>query len=326
LFTTLHFVEGKQGKESFTTVDIGLTAVWLYFPGLRSLCRYFFVHACLASIYLMYHKFVFLMKSRLPAILFCLLIAACLVIACSRSKTNASAKVRQDKRVLIFTKTAADSYRHASIEPGKMAVKKLCEENGYVADTTENSAFFTDEKLKQYSALIFISSNKNVFSDEQKAAFQRYIRAGGGFVGIHAATGTEREWPWYGKLIGAVFAWHPPLQNAMIDIVDQTHPATKDLPKRWQRYDEWYFFRDINPDIKVLATLDTTTFKSDRHTANYPFAWYHEFEGGRSFYTAGGHNAEDYSDALFLKHILGGIQYAVGNNYELDYTKAAAYK
>jgi type 1 glutamine amidotransferase len=266
------------------------------------------------------------MKHTPSAIFLLLLLSICLIIACSKPKMAASAKVRQEKRVLIFTKTAADSYRHASIEPAKIAVKKLCEQNGYQADTTENSDYFTDEKLKQYSALVFISSNKNVFTDEQKAAFQRYIRAGGGFIGIHAATGTEREWEWYGKLVGAVFVWHPPIQTGTIDVIDQTHPATKDLPKRWERYDEWYFFRNINPDIKVLATLDTTTFKSERHTANYPFAWYHEFEGGRSFYTAGGHTAEDYSNPVFLKHIWGGIKYSIGNNYELDYTKASAYK
>jgi type 1 glutamine amidotransferase len=265
------------------------------------------------------------MKHLHPVIVF-LLISVCFMISCSRPKTDASVKVRQEKRVLIFTKTATGSYRHASIDPGKVAVKKLCEANGYVADTTENSDYFTDEKLKQYSALVFLSTNQDVFNTEQEAALQRYIRAGGGFVGIHAATGAEREWPWYWQLIGGSFVWHTPQQTAVIDLVDDSHPATKDLPKRWTRYDEWYFFRDMNPHIKVLATLDSATYKSDRHPANYPFAWYHEFEGGRSFYTAGGHNSEDFADAFFLKHILGGIQYAIGNNYELDYTKASAYK
>jgi cytochrome c len=253
---------------------------------------------------------------------------AALLISCGRTKTSSTAqgKIRPEKRVLIFTKTDPQSYRHKSIEPAKIAIKKLCEENGFIADTTENADYFTDARLKQYSALVFVSSNKNVFNAEQKNALQRYIWAGGGFVGVHAATGTEREWPWFGKLVGAVFEWHPPQQSGTIDIVDATHPATQHLPKRWNRYDEWYFFRNINPDIKILATLDTSTFKSDRHTANYPFAWYHEFEGGRSFYTAGGHNDADYTDPLFLKHILGGIIYAIGNNYELDYSKAAAYQ
>lgn len=255
------------------------------------------------------------------------LMAISLCVSCTtRTSSSAKAKQRSEKRVLIFTKTAPGSYRHASIEPGKAAIKLLCEQNGYMADTTEDASLFTDETLKQYSALVFLSSNKDVFNAEQKVALQRYIHAGGGFVGIHAATGTEREWPWFGKLVGAVFVWHPPLQTGTINIIDNTHPSTKDLPKQWVRKDEWYFFRDFNPNLKVLATLDSSTFKSERHPDNYPFAWYHEFEGGRAFYTAGGHNAEDYSDALFLKHILGGIQYAIGNNYELNYTKAAAYK
>ena len=110
----------------------------------------------------------------------------------------------------------------------------------------------------------------------------------------------------------------------MIDITDPKHPSTQGLPRRWQRYDEWYLFHDMNPDIKVVATLDSTTYKSDRHPNHYPFAWYHAFEGGRSWYTAGGHNSSDFADPLFLKHILGGIIYAIGDNRELDYRKATA--
>jgi type 1 glutamine amidotransferase len=260
-------------------------------------------------------------------ILIIIVFAACFSFSCSKTKTIAAqAKVRTEKKVLIFSKTAPGAYRHASIGPGKIAVKKLCEANGIAADTTEDATYFTDERLKQYSALVFLSSNQDVFNAEQEAALQRYIWAGGGIMGIHIATGTERDWPWFNRLIGATFVWHPPIQNGTIEVIDSSHPSTKDLPKRWNRYDEWYFFRDINPDIKVLATLDTTTFKSERHTANYPFAWYHEFEGGRSFYTAGGHSDQDYADETFMKHILGGITYAIGNNYELDYAKAAAVK
>ncbi len=216
------------------------------------------------------------------------------------------------KQILLFTKTAPGSYRHESIGPGKLAVWKLCQENGIAIDSTENSALFTDANLKKYDAIVFLSANQDVFNAEQEQAFQRYIRAGGGFAGIHAASGVEREWPWYAQLLGGAFVWHTPQQDAIIEIADANHPSTKELPKRWQRYDEWYFFRDMNPNIHVVATLDTTTFKSDRHTAHYPYAWYHEFEGGRSWYTAGGHNASDFADPVFLKHILGGIQYAIG--------------
>jgi type 1 glutamine amidotransferase len=254
-------------------------------------------------------------------LLLCLLAS----ISCQNTKPGRhKAKVRSEKRILLFTKTAPGSYRHESIGPGKLAVMKNCQEIGIQVDTCENSDWFTDPVLKKYSALVFLSTNQDVFNSEQEAALQRYIRAGGGFAGIHAASGVERDWPWFGKMLGGVFSWHTPQQNAVIDITDPKHPSTEGLPSRWPRYDEWYFFRDLNPGIKVVATLDSITYKSDRHPANYPFAWYQEFEGGRSWYTAGGHNSSDFADPLFLKHILGGINYAIGDNRELDYAKVPA--
>jgi type 1 glutamine amidotransferase/predicted dehydrogenase len=246
-----------------------------------------------------------------------------LLILCTTAVS--AQKTRTTKRVLIFTKNAAGAYRHASIEAGREAVKILCEKNGMQVDTSENADLFTDASLKKYSALVFLSANQDIFNAEQEAAFQRYIWSGGGFVGIHAASGVERKWLWYSKLLGGTFVWHTPQQHAIIKIMDPNHPSTKHLPKRWKRWDEWYFFGKPNPDVTVVAALDTTTFKSDRHTQDYPFAWYHEFEGGRSFYTAGGHNDADFKDKLFLKHILGGIQYAVGKNEELNYANVKKY-
>jgi type 1 glutamine amidotransferase/predicted dehydrogenase len=231
-------------------------------------------------------------------------------------------KTRTSKRVLIFTKNALGAYRHASIEAGRTAVKLICEKNGIEIDTSENADLFTDNSLKKYSAIVFLSANQDIFNAEQEAAFQRYIWSGGGFVGVHAASGVERNWLWFSQLLGGTFVWHTPEQNAIVKIIDRKHPSTKHLPKRWKHWDEWYYFGKPNPNVHVVAALDTTTFKSDRHTQNYPFAWYQEFEGGRSFYTAGGHNIADYSDELFLKHILGGINYAIGKNEELNYENA----
>ncbi len=231
-------------------------------------------------------------------------------------------KTRTTKRVLIFTKNALGAYRHASIEAGRTAVKAICEKNGIQIDTSENADLFNDNTLKQYSTIVFLSANQDIFNAEQEAAFQRYIWSGGGFVGVHAASGVERKWLWYSQLLGGTFVWHTPEQNAIVQIIDPNHPSTKHMPARWKHWDEWYYFGKPNPNVHVVAALDTTTFKSDRHTQNYPFAWYQEFEGGRSFYTAGGHNISDYSDDIFLKHILGGINYAIGNNYELNYENA----
>jgi type 1 glutamine amidotransferase/predicted dehydrogenase len=228
-------------------------------------------------------------------------------------------KVRTTKRVLIFTKNPTWAYRHASIEAGREAVKKICETKGIQVDTSEDATLFTDKTLTQYSAIVFLSANQDVFDADQEAAFQRYIRAGGGCVGVHAATGMERNWKWFSDMMGATFVWHTPQQFAMVDVVDAKHPSTKNMPKRWKHWDEIYYFGKPNPNLKVLMTLDTTTFKSERHTKNYPFSWYQDFEGGRSFYTAGGHNDADFADPVFLNHILGGIEYAIGKNQELNY-------
>jgi uncharacterized protein len=209
----------------------------------------------------------------IPSVLLAFVLLFSLLIACNtRPGAVRKTKARPEKRVLLFTKTAPGSYRHQSIEAGIAAVQQLGQENGFLVDATEDSAFFTDDNLSHYSALIFLSSNQDVLNAEQELAFQRYIRAGGGFVGIHIASGTERDWPWFGRMIGGVFVWHPPLQPGVINIVNATHPATKGLPARWQRTDEWYLFRDLNPDVQVLATLDSATFSSERHPDNYPFA------------------------------------------------------
>lgn len=234
-------------------------------------------------------------------------------------------KTMPAKKVLIFTKNAAWAYRHQSIDVGEKAVKTMCEKYGIKADTSENASLFKDDILKNYSAIVFLSANQDVFDADQEAALQRYVRAGGGIVGIHAATGMERNWKWFSQLMGGTFVWHTPQQNAIVKVTDPNHPSTKHMPKEWKHWDEWYYFGKPNPNLKVVAVLDTTTFKSDRHTQNYPFAWYQAFEGGRSFYTAGGHNDADYADSVFLKHILGGITYAIGKNQVLNYDNVKKY-
>jgi len=216
-------------------------------------------------------------------------------------------------RVLIFCKTAG--YHHNSIPAGIAAIKKLGAENKFEVDTTTNAALFTDSNLKKYKTVIFLSTTGNVLNDEQQAAFEKYIKQGGGYVGVHAAADTEYEWPWYNKLVGAYFLSHPGNPNvrqATIDVKDTKFIATQGLPARWQRNDEWYNYKDINPEITVIATLDETTYEGGKNGADHPIAWYHTYDGGRAFYTGGGHTNESFSEPLFVKHLLGGISYSLG--------------
>jgi cytochrome c len=248
------------------------------------------------------------MKKLLPVIL--LAAATFLFISCNNNRRP---------RVLVFSKTTA--FRHASIPMGKAAIQKLGLENDFEVDTTEDATMFSDDGLKKYAAVIFLNTTGNVLDNNQEIAFERFIQSGGGFVGIHSATDTEYDWGWYGDLVGAYFVNHPAIQPASLLVVDTSHPSTRLLPVIWKRTDEWYNFRNINKDAKVLIKIDEKSYNGGTMNDDHPMAWYHDFDGGRAFYTELGHTPESYSDSLYLKHILGGIQYAIGNNV-LDYSKA----
>ena len=226
-------------------------------------------------------------------------------------------------RVLVFSKTAG--YRHASIKVGKLAIMKLGQENGFAVDTTEDAGKFTENNLKQYSAVIWLSTTGNVLDEAQQAQFQRYIQAGGGYMGIHAAADTEYDWPWYNQLAGAYFLNHPKQQNAEIDIIDKSHPATKMLPDVWKRFDEWYSYKSISPELKVLGKLDEKTYEGGKNGDNHPFIWYHDFDGGKAFYTGAGHTDESYSDPMFLQHILGGIKSVMATSLKFGQAKTQPY-
>jgi uncharacterized protein len=217
----------------------------------------------------------------------------------------------QKNKVLVFCKTAG--YHHNSIAEGKLAIIKMGQENKFGVDTTTDATVFNKDNLKQYKAVVFLSTTGNVLDDQQQAAFEQYIRSGGGFVGVHAATDTEYDWPWYGRLVGAYFKSHPATQDASLDIVDSKHISTKHLPKRWTRKDEWYNFKWVSDSIHVLITIDETSYTGRRMDTTYhPMAWYHKYDGGRAFYTELGHTDESFTtDTLFLQHLLGGIKYAM---------------
>jgi type 1 glutamine amidotransferase len=183
------------------------------------------------------------------------------------------------KSVLVFSKTAG--FRHGSIPYGQAAIMQLGKENGFTVDTTENASMFTDDNLKKYNAVIFLSATGDVLNHVQQAAFERYIQSGGGYVGIHAATDCEYYWPWYGKLSGAYFQSHPQNQTAKLVIKDKNHPSTAHLPEVWERLDEWYNFKKLPENVTVLISIDEKSYKGGEHGDNHPMAWYHDYDGGR---------------------------------------------
>ena len=210
--------------------------------------------------------------------------------------------------VLAFTKT--EGFRHQSIEKGVQTLRELGRENGFIVLQTESSEDFNPENLKNYKLVVFLNTTEDVLDAGQERAFEQYIRGGGSFMGIHAATDTEYEWAWYGRLVGAYFDGHPNdpnVRQAKIDVLVKDHPATAHLMDEWVRNDEWYNFKNLNPNVTVLMNLDETSYEGGTNGENHPIAWYHEFDGGRAFYTGGGHTEAAFDEPDFRKHLLGGI-------------------
>lgn len=223
-----------------------------------------------------------------------------------------------ETRILVFSKT--EGFRHQSIPDGIKAFQRFGDEHDIIVDTTENADRFNEKNLKQYDAVVFLNTTGDVLDHYQQADFERYIQAEGRFMGVHAAADTEYNWPWYGKLVGAYFQSHPEIQEAKLKVIDHDHPSTEFLPDTWVKTDEWYNYYNINPNVTTLITLDESSYEGGENGDFHPNAWYHEYDGGRAFYTGGGHTSESYSDSLFLAHLWGGLRWILDDGSELDYS------
>jgi len=259
---------------------------------------------------------------------FTLMLLGALTAACSDASREAAepssaAQEEQLTSVLIFSKSP--EWQHESVPAGIKAVTELVEERGLTAVATEDASVFTDEQLQTMAAVVFVNTWGDIFNTQQQLAFQRYIQAGGGFVGIHSAADTERDWHWYQRLLGAAFKSHPSdpaaVQEARLNVVDSHHPATEGLPRQFRLADEWYDFTRLSDQRNDLLTLDERSYQGGQHGDYHPIAWYHDFDGGRSFYTGLGHTIEAFSNPLFLTHLGGGLDYALAERRPLDYSR-----
>ena len=230
---------------------------------------------------------------------------------------------KRDIKVLVFSKT--ESFRHASIPNGIKAIRDLSIKHEFTVDTTEDASIFKEETLKKYNVVVFLHTTGDILNEAQQLEFNRWIQSGGGFVGIHAAADTEYDWPWYGELVGAYFNGHPVepnVRDAVVRRIDKGHESSAMLPDDWACKDEWYNYKNLNPNVTVLLNLDESTYEGGTNGEKHPIAWYHEFDGGRSWYTGLGHTAESFEDPLYLEHLWGGISYAAGAGVPVDYNRS----
>jgi type 1 glutamine amidotransferase len=231
-------------------------------------------------------------------------------------------------RVLVYTKNG-QGYVHDNIPASIEAMRALGREHRFAVDVSDDPAVFADDTLEKYGALVFSNTNNVVFdTDAQRVALMRYVQAGGGFVAIHSASGSERTWRWFAGLIGGTFSRHAPIQKFGVRVLDRAHPSVAHLPERWERDDECYYLVRLNVNMRILAVNDLTTIKDPKETPAtfgdvFPSVWYQEFDGGRQWYTSLGHRKEDYARPEFRRHLLGGIQ-SVVREAPLDYRRAYA--
>lgn len=215
-------------------------------------------------------------------------------------------------QVLLFTKSVSYPYRHDSISDGVQMFKELSKKHRFGLSWTADAAIFDDtERLEKMDVVVFFNTSGDILNDSQKKAFQEYIRGGGNFVGIHGASFTMMDWPWYIDLLGGVWNHHPGRHTAAVNVQDKNHPATAHLPSTWIVTDEWYNFDKLSDNINVLLTVDEGTYPGGEMPEYHPIAWYQDdFEGGRSFFTLLGHTQEVYNDPWFRQHILGALWWA----------------
>jgi len=218
-------------------------------------------------------------------------------------------------KVLIYTKNG-EGFVHNNIQASVDMLKKICDENGIAYEVSDDPSLFTVGNLMQYDATIFTNTNNDAFAnDDQRDAFKNFIQNGGGFVGIHSACGSERNWPWFWKMLGGTFVKHPPFQEFDVKVIDADHPSTMHFDDVWKWEDEAYYLHHLYPGVNVLLAHDLRTIE-DKTKAEYPGtifgdfypgAWCHKFDGGVSWYTSYGHKIEHYSDPNYIKHIKGGL-------------------
>lgn len=237
-------------------------------------------------------------------------------------------------KVLVYTKNGK-GYVHDNIESSVKCIQKLGQEKGFTVVSSDDPSVFTEDNLKQYTLLLFANTNNDVFdTNEQRLAFRKYIEAGGGFVGLHSALGTERNWAWFKMMLGGSFAWHPKFQSLTLKVIDAAHASAKGLPASWTKDDECYFLKDMYPGINVILAHDLTSLRKDDEekvkaaagffNRYYPAAWYQHYDGGTVWITTLGHDKKDYEDPTYLNHIFQGMQFVASHSQKRNASKAYA--
>jgi uncharacterized protein len=227
----------------------------------------------------------------------------------------------QGKQFKALLVTTTRGWHHESVHAGVLGLQQLGAKNFFDVVLLENPNGFTDKYLEQFKVVIFLNTTGDILDSAQQKVMERFIKSGRGFVGIHSASDTEYEWDWYTKLVGRMFHIHPTVQTARANIVDTTFPGLQGFADGALRTDEWYEFGPEKvTDLHYILSIDEASYdpKADWGPNKkgvgmgklHPISWYHNYDGGRAFYTAMGHMPVVFSDPAFLNHLYAGIYWA----------------
>ena len=249
------------------------------------------------------------MKS-IKSVLLLLFIQTCLFVTA----------VAQQKQFKVLLVTTTRGWHHESLHAGVMALKEMGIKNFFDVVLWEDPKGFTDKYLEQFQAVIFLNTTGDIFDSTQQKVMERFIQSGKGYVGIHSASDTEYDWDWYTKLVGRMFYIHPVIQTARLKIVANSFPGLQGFANERLWTDEWYQFGpEMTTDLKYVLSVDESSYnpkvqwgekKGEGMGKLHPLAWYHNYDGGRAFYTALGHLPTNFSDPAFLNHLYAGIFWA----------------
>ena len=231
--------------------------------------------------------------------------------------TPGRAQNKQFKALLV---TTTKGWHHESLHAGVLAIQELGKKNFFDVVLFENPNGFTERYLQQFQVVIFLNTTGDIFNEAQQQVMEKFIQSGKGYVGIHSASDTEYGWEWYTKLVGRMFKIHPAIQTAKLKIVDNSFPGMQGFANGKLWTDEWYEFGpEQTTGLNYILSVDETSYnpkvqwgerKGEGMGQLHPIAWYHNYDGGRSFYTALGHLPTVFSDNAFLDHLYAGIVWA----------------
>ena len=243
-----------------------------------------------------------------------------LMLTLAGISVTSSAIAQKQFKALIVTTT--NGWHHESLHAGVIALKEMATRNYFDAVLMEDPNSFTIKNLEQYHVIIFLNTSGDIFNLEQQKVLEQFIQSGKGFVGIHSASDTEYDWEWYTKLVGRMFHIHPVVQTGKLQVLDTTFPGLQGFSQGKLWTEEWYEFSEEKvKDLHYVLAVDESTYnpkvswpqrniKGEGMGKIHPVAWYHNFDGGRSFYTALGHLPRNFSNEAFLSHLYAGILWA----------------